>query len=296
MDRQFSIIAASLCLAFLTRVCPAATASPATQPSTKQEMQKRIHDLQARIDAIESKRAHSQPDSTDVMAPIVNDAEQHSQLLSAGSAAAVGYNPQIGFITQSDDGAFSLHPSILIQTRYVVNNRNQILPGHEGITGKIGDDTQNGFEITRLRFSVDGNALTPLLNYYVQIADDASMTQATVLDAYLMYRLSPQSSMAVKLGQFKDPVWHEQNLLPSRLMEVDRSLVNALLGGAQTDRVQGGAIIYDEDRLRGVLGVDDGYHGTNQAVYGNPGLGAEVGAGAGLAPTDWGGFGRGEYL
>jgi hypothetical protein len=287
--------AALLCLASVARVCPAAIPPPTTRPATPQAMQKRIRDLQARIDALESRPAKPRSDPADVMRPIVDDANRRSQLLST-SSTPMGYDPNVGFIIQSDDGAFSLHPSLLIQARYSANDRNRIIPGHGGITGKQGDDAEDGFEITRLRVSFDGNALTPLLNYYVLVADDASMNQATLLDAYLMYRVSAQSPLAVKLGQFKDPLWHEQNLLPSRLMAVDRSLVNSLIGGGQTDRIQGGALVFDQDRLRGVLGVDDGYNGTNDAAYGAAGSGAIVGAGAGLAATDWGSFGRGEYL
>lgn len=106
----------------------------------------------------------------------------------------MGYDPNVGFIIQSDDGAFSLHPSLLIQARYSANDRNRIIPGEGGITGKEGDDTEDGFEIARLRLSVDGNALTPLLNYYVLVADDASMNQATLLDAYVLYRVSAISA------------------------------------------------------------------------------------------------------
>ena len=55
-------------------------------------------------------------------------------------------------------------------------------------------------------------------------------------------------------------------------------------------------MIYDQDRFRGVIGIDDGYNGGNASAYGPAGSGAVVGAGAGLAPTDWGSYGRGEYL
>ncbi|MGD0460970.1 MAG: hypothetical protein ABSB74_00635 [Tepidisphaeraceae bacterium] len=295
MRWAFATAAALLSLAWLARVCPAATPPAATQPASTQAMQKKIQDLQARIDALESHPAKPRCDPADVMGAIVDDADRRSQLLST-SPAPMGYDPNVGFIIQSDDGAFSLHPSLLLQARYSAEDRNRILPGHGGITGKQGDDTKNGFEITRLRLSVDGNALTPLLNYYVLVADDAEMSQAKLLDAYVMYRVSAQSPLAVKLGQFKDPLWHERNLLPSRLMAVDRSLVDSLIGGGQTNRVQGGAMIYDQDRLRGEIGVDDGYNGGNDSAYGAAGSGAVVGAGAGLAPTDWGAFGRGEYL
>jgi len=118
----------------------------------------------------------------------------------------------------------------------------------------------------------------------------------TLLDAYAQYRIGLQSPLALKVGQFKDPVWHEQNLLPSHLMAADRSLVSALVGGGTADRVQGAAIIYDQERMRGQLAVHDGYDGTNTSFYGPSGLGAAVNAGAGLAPTNWGVSGRAEYL
>lgn len=263
-------------------------------------MQKKIQDLEARIDQLEAHRAginQTQPpgDQDEVMGQIVDDADRRSQLLSTGYMTT-GYDPNVGFILQSDDGNFSMHPSLLLQARYAAVDRKQILRGEGGVTAAQGDDTENGFEITRFRFSLDGSVITPLLNYYVLIAKDARMPQVTLLDAYVMYRASPQSTVAIKLGQFKDPLWHEQNLLPSRLMAVDRSLVNALIGGGQTDRIQGGALVYDQERARAVLALHDGYNGGNTAFYGPSGLGTTVGAGAGVAPTDWGASGRGEYL
>ena len=84
--------------------------------------------------------------------------------------------------------------------------------------------------------------------------------------------------------------------LESQLMAVDRSLASALVGGGELDRVQGAAIIYDQDRLRGQIVLHDGYDGLNKPFYGPSGLGAAVNAGAGLAPTNWGASGRAEYL
>ena len=99
-------------------------------------------------------------------------------------AISAGYDPETGFFLPVDDGNFSIHPGLLLQARYDINYRNQILPGRGGVTGKQGDDTQTGFEITRFRLSLDGNVISPLLTYYIQVAQDASMAQVTLLDAY----------------------------------------------------------------------------------------------------------------
>jgi hypothetical protein len=298
---RFNLLAitALFCLA-APHVSFAAASNPATQPSSNAAMQKRLVALQARIDELSARQQASQARNDAVMSQIRNDADQHSQLMSVGEVTAgntfAGYDPETGFFLQSDDGNFSIHPGLLLQTRYDVNYRNQILPGHGGVTGKQGDDTENGFEITRFRLSIDGNVISQLLTYYIQVAQDSSMAHATLMDAYAMYRIGAQSPLALKMGQFKDPVWHEQNLLESHLMAVDRSLASALVGGGELDRVQGAAIVYDQDRLRGQLVLHDGYDGLNEPFYGPSGLGTSVNAGAGLAPTNWGASGRAEYL
>jgi hypothetical protein len=278
----------------------AANAAPATRPSSNAAMEKRIQALQTRINQLAAAQQANQAQTDAVMRQIRDDADAHSQLLSdslpsTGNVSG-GYDPDIGFILESDDGNFSIHPSVLIQARYAVNDRNQILPGDGGVTGKEGDDTEEGFELTRFRLSFDGNVLSPLLHYYLQVAQDSSMAHAELLDAYILYRVSPQSPLALKVGQFKDPVWHEQNLLESRLMAVDRSLTSALIGGGELDRVQGASLIYDQNNLRGQLALHDGYDGLNTPFYGPSGLGNAVNAGAGLTPTNWGASARGEWL
>jgi hypothetical protein len=263
-------------------------------------MQEKLQALQARIDALSARQQATQARDAAVLGQIRADADQHSQLMSVGTADPSGistaYDPDVGFVLATNDGNFSIHPGLLVQARFDVNDRNQILPGHSGVTGKVGDDTQTGFEIARFRLSMDGNVLSPLLTYYLQVAQDSSMSQITLLDAYGLYRIGAQSPLAIKIGQFKDPVWHEQNLYESRLMAVDRSLLSALVGGGELDRVQGAAIIYDEDRVRGQLVLHDGYDGLNTPFYGPSGLGTAVNAGAGLAPTNWGASARAEYL
>jgi len=283
-------------LSIFSTVLPAsALAAPATQPSTPDAMNQKIRDLETRIDQLESKQNASAAEDQATIRKLNADAESHSQLLSAGSFTS-SYNPDVGFLLQSEDGNFAMHPSLLLQARYVADYRNRILPGQGGVTNKQGDDTQDGFELTRARISLDGNVLSPLFTYYFQIAQDASMKQATLLDVYAMYRIGTQSPLAIKVGQFKDPAWHEQNLLESHLMAVDRSLLSALVGGGELDRVQGAAIIYDQDRERGQIAVHDGNNGLNTPWYGPSGIGGGVVADAGMTPTNWGASGRGEYL
>ena len=159
----------------------AAAPTPATQPSSSAAMQKNSGACTRGSIELSARQQASQARNDAVMSQIRADADQHSQLMSVGFTPTgntfAGYDPETGFFLQSDDGNFSIHPGLLLQLRNDVNYRNQILPGHGGITDKQGDDTQTGFEITRFRLSLDGNVFSQLLTYYVQLAQDASMAQ-----------------------------------------------------------------------------------------------------------------------
>jgi hypothetical protein len=272
-----------------------AEAPPATQPSSIDSMQNQVAALEHKVAALQSRQQVSQADIANAVQAILADADVRNQGIYQEQYSS-GYDPSVGFIMQSEDGNFSVHPDLMGQFRYQTAYRLHVAPGGGGAAGGSGDDTKTGFELARLRLSFDGDFVSPLLTYYFQMADDNSGGAAGLLDAYVMWRVSSQSPLAMKVGQFKDPVWHEANLLPSRLMAVDRSLVNAFIGGGQSDRIEGAAIVYDQDRTRGQLAFHNGYNSANQPFEDHGGLGAEVGAGAGLAPTNWGSSGRLEYL
>jgi hypothetical protein len=61
-------------------------------------------------------------------------------------------------------------------------------------------------------------------------------------DAWARWMFSDQ--WGVRMGQFKDPVHHEELTRSGRQLAVDRSLVNELLGGGVTGWTQGASLIY----------------------------------------------------
>jgi hypothetical protein len=270
-----------------------ANSSPTTRPS-KAAMMARINALETKINALQTKESQTQADTTAAIQQVLADADSHSQLMSIGMYQT-GYDPNVGFVLQSTDGNFLLHPGALFQFRYEGNYRAGIPAGGGGETGGKGDDTQNGFEVSRLRFTLDGNVFSPDLTYYMQLDADQG-SAVSLLDAYVTYRVSTQSPLAIKVGQFKDPVFHEKNLLPGNQMAVDRSLLDQYVGGGETQRVQGVAVIYDQDRLRGEGAFHDGFNSGNTKFFDAGGLGAGLGAGSGVAPTNFGISGRVEYL
>ena len=63
------------------------------------------------------------------------------------------------FYLGSEDGNFLFKPFAHLQFRDVTVRRQDFKPGGD-------DDTQNGFEVRRMRFGFVGNAFTPDLTYW----------------------------------------------------------------------------------------------------------------------------------
>jgi outer membrane murein-binding lipoprotein Lpp len=271
-------------------------AVPATQPSlatTNAALEAKVRALEAKVDKLESNQQQTQADISTAVQNVLHDADQHSQFMSTTELAS-GYDPAIGYVVRSDDGNFSIHPGVVLDFRNMTSYREKIPAGGGGETAKTGYDTQNGFDLTRARLTLDGN-FTKNITYFVQLSADQG-APLSLLDAFGVYRFESLPSVALKAGQFKDPIWHERNLSEATLMAVDRSMVENLLGGGQTGRVQGVALLYDQDRLRAQAALHDGFNSINTKFYDAGGLGAGVGGGAGVTPTDFGVSGRAEYM
>jgi hypothetical protein len=130
--------------------------------------------------------------------------------------------------------------------------------------------------------------------YFVQFSADQGAS-VTLLDAVASYRFG-DSPFSVKVGQFKDPVWHERNVSEANLLAVDRSLTEAFLAGGQGSRIQGAALIYAQDRVRAQVVAHDGFNSQNTKFFDAGGVGAGVGGESGVTPTDFGFSGRAEYM
>ena len=289
-----SIIAISM--AWLLGVSRAG-ADPTTQPDSASqdnaELRSELNQLKTQVDQLESNQQQSpsatgQPASTPPYIPDTNQSAFHLFHFTSG------YDPEVGFVIRSADGQFSLHPGIVMDFRNMTSYREEVLPGAGGEEDKTGDSTQNGFDLSRFRMTFDGR-VTQNVSYFVQLQDDQGTTFG-LLDAYWAYHFGADSPFAVKVGQFKDPIWHERNLSEADLLAVDRSAVEYLLGGGQTGRVQGIDLMFDKDRLRAQLAFHDGFNSINTKFIDAGGEGAGVGGGAGITPTDFGASARGEFM
>jgi hypothetical protein len=255
-------------------------AAGAEQP-TNQELLDKVNALQAQVEQLkghqqmkeELDRVAGDKASADA---VQADADRRSNLLAPEGFTA-GYTNE-RFLIQSSDGRYVLHPWLQLQFRDVTTYRDDAQ--HNGRDS----DTQNGFEIRRLKFGFDGNAVTPDLTYLLQFAVDRKTGILSLEQAFGKYRLPNTGGLYLKGGQYKEPLDHEQLLASRYLTAVDRTLTNDLFTNSE-GFVQGVSIGFDNGgALRGEFAFTDGQRSANTNFQDFS-----------TTPADWGVAGRAEY-
>lgn len=235
----------------------AISATPVAWASEKpsyEELQRRVDQLESRLQSVEANKSQDAAAAREVdatIAAIEKDVARRSQLLAEGGVTA-GYDR--GFFIKSEDGSFLLKPSAVFQFRGVLNDAEA-----DG-----DDDTTSGFEIRRARFRFDGNVVSPDLTYSVVWDTNRQGGGVTLLDAWAAYRITPE--LSVKVGQFKESWSHEKDVSFTNLLTVDRTLVDSVIGGNVTDRVQGVSVNYGGTKnnpLRAEVALHDGANSKN---------------------------------
>jgi len=139
-----------------------------------------------------------------------------------------------GFFIKAGDN-WVLRPGVLFQFWNVTDWRTEARSN--------GDDSlDNGFEVHKLWFQLEGTAFTKDLTYSFIWANENDTGNLNLLDAWAKYMFA--DDWGVRMGQFADPVSHEYLTYDGFLMATDRSLVDGILGGGATGRVQGVSLIY----------------------------------------------------
>jgi hypothetical protein len=143
--------------------------------------------------------------------------------------------------------------------------------------------------VRRARFRFDGNAFTKNLKYSFVWDTARNGGSVTLLDAQVEYRFADDWS--VKGGQFKESWTHEKDVSFTRQLAVERSLVDAIIGGNVTDRVQGVALIYgsDSNPVRVEVALHDGANSKNTDFRDSDGSGNT------RVDSNYGVGGRAEY-
>ena len=292
MRRSWTIPLPLFCAAVLAAAAPASHAGPTTEPSTH-ELLDRIRALEAEVRDLKAHRPETAPvpppPATQATAPgpranlptdaaadaVLRDAERRSRLVGAPAGFTAGYLPDRGFILRSEDGNFLFHPWAYVQVRNTTTYRED---------GKRGTDSdlQSGFELRRAKFILDGNAFSPDLTYQFVWATDRKTGGLNLEEGWVRYQI-PNSPFAVRAGQIRDPLDHEQIIVGSRLFAADRSLADDVLAAGE-GTVQGVSLGYARGPVRAEFAVSDGLRSANTNFQDFP-----------TTAGDWGVAGRVEY-
>ena len=280
-----------LCAALLSAaVASAGGVALGEQPTTQPDIPTEIQALKSRIDQLEAQQKQQelkheqeaqQRQQESALQSTQLEADRHSRLFDATDITA-GYKDNRFFI-QSDDGKFVWRPWIHMQFRDVTLWR-------QDFKAKGDDDTENGFEMRRLRFGFDGNLFSPDLTYFfnwatVRANGTANVTNsagtkigtvsnnlggAPLLEEAWMKFNFHDTPFFVKAGQIKDPLLHDQ-IVSSRYQHgIERSLTGDIFanGDAFTEAA---TFIYDpKDWVRTEVGVNHGLRSANTNFFGPP--------------------------
>jgi len=281
--RNYSLYAAAMA-ALGIGASVAHAAAPTTEPTTSELMQQ-IQALQAKVQELETKQQNqlTKADVDATVESVLRDADKQSQLLAMEGFTAGWSNGK--FLLQSSDGNFVLHPWFQLQVR---NTTSWSIDGKQP-NGT--DNTQNGFEIRRMKWGFDGNAFTPNLTYAFQWAVDRKSGTPNLEDAWVRYKFADQ--FAIRTGQFKDPFSHESLISSKRFTSAERSYMNDQFSPGD-NYIQGASLIYEGSNIHGEFAFTDG--SNTASTVGNRSNFNQNFQDWGTNNADWGVAGRLEFL
>jgi hypothetical protein len=178
------------------------------------------------------------------------------------------------FLLANEDRTFTLNPNFQLQIRYVSNfNSVEDLDDDGNPVGDTGfaENFEEGLELRRVKIGFKGVAFSKDLNYDIKFAfnrDAATDDDDLVLEnGYIDYTpedgLFGSDGLGIRIGQFKDPTFFEESTSSSRQLAADRSMLNEVLAGGQTDFIQAAGLIYKGDKVKALVTVNDGLNSDN---------------------------------
>lgn len=254
---------AAVTAAFLTGSIGVGSLAAADEPTTG-ELMEQITRLQEQVQQIKADEAAKAESKADALARVLDDAEKRSSRPVLMQTVGDDPDPFTAghkgkFVLRSADGMFELNPNFQLQVRYVGNLNSE---GDEAF-----EEYSDGFEIRRAKIGFKGHAYSKDLTYDIKFSFDRNDGGANLENAFIDYTpvegLYGREALGFRLGQFKDVTFHEESTSSSKLIAADRSLVNEIIGGGQTDFIQGAGLLYKSDRYKGLLAFTDGANSDN---------------------------------
>jgi hypothetical protein len=247
---------------------------------------RQIDQLQSKVQQLESAQHNKQAATSneaisqatnDTVNRVLNDAHKRSQLMQLDEGFTAGYNKG-RFMVGSADGNFTFMPFLQMQLRSTTNYTDDP------------SNVENGFNLPRVKLGFDGNAFSKELTYFFLWnsgdADGGGSGGLTLEQAWVRYEFNEEHTFGVRLGQFVDPVFHEQLVASQYQMAADRSLLNLIITGANESYTQGVTFIMTPaERVNIEMGFTDGVNTGNTSFRDFP-----------TGPTDFGVAGRAEFV
>ena len=231
-----------------------ATAAWADQPS-QADLQKQVEQLQSQVKDLQTQRANPAFSAKDVDATVdsvLHDANLRSQLMAEQGGFTGGWMDD-KFTIASADGKYSMSPGLQLQFRTTTTYNDKVNGGDA--------NTDNGFEMRRIKLQFAGTAITKDLQYFVEWATDRVGGGLVNEQAFVEYKFA--DSFSVKAGQYKEFIYHEQTVSSRRSMAADRSLLNEVFFGGESF-VQGVDLLwYNNKNMRGDVAFTDGFASRN---------------------------------
>lgn len=217
---------------------------------TINELQTQISQLRTRLAALEQpadgeawlteRRAE---EVRALMQDVLADADTRASLLQSGMTA--GHDGR--FFLASSDGNFRLNVKGQIQVRYVYNFQDEGLDRH-----------RSGFENRRTKLEFSGHMVDPTWQYKIKGGFDRDGGSLILEDAYVTKDF--ENGWEIQVGQYKPPFLREELVSSSKLLLVERSLVNE---ERNQDFAQGVQLGYAADQFRFAAMISDGFGSRN---------------------------------
>jgi len=258
------------------------------------DLAKKVEALEQEVRQLRAERAiapaYSIRDVDAVVAAVQADANSRTTSLPQGGSA--GHDFDKGFYIKSDDGNFTLYPDLFVQFRGIVNYRENGKRSSESTT-------ESGFELRRAKIGFYGTAFSPDLTYRFLWQDAVTGGGLSLQYGYAQYVFAhgvAGGDLAVRAGQFKNIVFKEEFTPDRAQLFAERSLANALLGGAALGSETQGVdvlLIGADNPLHVDVLFDDGIKSSNTDFRDNQPV--TVGTTTTNVATNFGVAGRVDY-
>jgi hypothetical protein len=271
---MFELTKAALVAALAGCWCAVTVPSARAADPTDGELNDRVSRLESELSSVKGElKTRAEVRST--QAAVQTDAANRSEMFNLESIAVRYHDGQLQIT--NPDGTLLMHPFFHLQFRNVFNYRDD---AKHNFTES---DAQNGFEVRRMEFGVDGHAFGQNLTYLFLWDTDRHNGRPILEEAWVRYRFA-NGPWAIKAGQIKDPFDHEQLTSSAQFVPVERTLTVDVLaaGDAFSHGVQ--AMYDDGGPFRAAVAFTDGIGSANQTFQDFP---------TNLA--NWGVAGRAEY-